>query len=65
LADNIPESGILKLDESCIQIRNLESDLLKLEGHCQSNLSDFGSEMQDSSNFKFFLIQLVEYAIPW
>ena len=58
----LQQKEILKLDESCIsdpksEISNWTGNQLGTPPAVQSEISDFGSEMQDSSNFKisFFL----------
>src|SRR4030095_9330408 len=52
---------ILELDESCISNPEIRNRKLDRGGHCQSNLPFriSGFEMQDSSNFKIFLPNLV------
>jgi hypothetical protein len=48
LNTKLGKAEILKLDESCLQTRNPKSQI----GTVQFAISDFGFEMQDSSNFK-------------
>jgi hypothetical protein len=47
-----PEGGISKLDESCISDPKSEISNWTALQTVQSRISDFGFEMQDSSNFK-------------
>jgi hypothetical protein len=54
----------LKSDESCISNPKSQIGLPELGSTVQLKISDFGLEMQDSSNFKISSISLQEVALP-